>query len=64
MKIFKIKFLKEKPYTQKEGNQTLTSVYSEPDEGWWIVYADTILTQKEALDILKNDELLDKYLES
>jgi hypothetical protein len=63
MKIFKIKFLKEKPYTQKEGNQILTPVYSEPDEGWWVVYASSLLSKQEALNIIENKELFDKYFQ-
>lgn len=53
-----IRFNKEKPFLQKA-----TPFYSEVDEGWWIIYSDYFLTEKEVLSILENDELLDRYLE-
>ena len=63
MNIFKITTSNEKPYTQKVEGKVLNPYWSEPDECYWIVWASDILTKNEIVSILKNDELLDKYLE-
>jgi len=63
MKIFKITTAKEKPYTQKIKSQILNPYWSESDECYWIVWTSDMLTKDEIITILKNEELIDKYLE-
>lgn len=63
MKIFKIKTTKEKPYTQREGGYILSTYWSDPDECFWVFYASDMLTKDEMVNILENDNLIDKYLE-
>jgi hypothetical protein len=64
MKIFKITTSKENPYTQKVEGQILNSYWSESDGCYWILWTSDVLSQDEISNILENDELLDKYLES
>ncbi len=61
MKIEKIEFVKEKPYTQKVGKLFISNYYSEPDQGYWLIYGDTFLSNQEVCDNL-TDENLDRYL--
>lgn len=62
MKIFKIEFSESKPFTQKINNMIISSYYNNNDEGYWSIYSNIFLSEEEVLEVLKNDENLDKYL--
>lgn len=61
MIIEKIEFVNEKPYTQKVGKLFISSCYSDIDQGYWLIYGDTFLSEQEVYDNL-TDENLDRYL--
>ena len=52
MKIYKIEFSKEKPYTQKLDNMILSAYFSSEHNGYWIVYADVFLSESEVFELI------------
>jgi hypothetical protein len=65
MKIFKISFHEGHQPTMakvgKMGKMFCNYYYSEPDEGFWIIYSDEQMTTEQVYENL-TDENLDKYL--
>ena len=59
MKIYKIEFSYQKPSSKIEDMFVNTS-YSEPDEGYWIIYSDEEMTSKEVDENL-TDENMENY---
>lgn len=62
MKIYKIEFSKEKPYTQLLNKQVISTYYSEVDKGFWLVYSDRYLSSDEVMDICQDNENIQEYL--
>ena len=59
--IYKITFSQTKPRDNQINTWYINHYYSEPDEGYWLMYSNVLMTPEEVYENL-TEENLDKYL--